>query len=52
MTSLSRGTVPPKPTKPEGDEPTVIDVKILGKDYQVTCPADEQDDLVLGRHTA
>ena len=47
MTSLSRGTVPPKPTKPESDEPTVIDVKILGKNYQVTCPADEQDDLVL-----
>lgn len=45
MTDLSRGTVPKKPAA-KGSEPSVINVKILGKDFQVTCPADEQDNLI------
>ena len=45
MTSLSRGTVPPKTSKP-ANESSVLDVKILGKDFQVTCPAEEQEDLL------
>lgn len=44
MSSLTKGTVPPKP---DLDESIVISVKILGKDYQVTCAAGEQDDLTL-----
>ncbi|MBT8140082.1 MAG: cell division protein ZapA [Gammaproteobacteria bacterium] len=44
MTSLSKGTVPPKPAF---DDPVVITVKILGKDFQVTCTAGEQEDLTL-----
>ena len=49
MTELSRGTVPNKTkakSKPSPDEISTLDVKILGKDFQVACPSDEQDDLL------
>ena len=48
MTELSRGKVPNKTRQSDvtGDEIITLDVKILGKDFQVSCPADEQDDLL------
>lgn len=48
MNELSRGKVPSANAKPSilGDEIITMDVKILGKDFQVSCPADEQDDLI------
>lgn len=47
MTELSRGVVPPKQEKlAVSDEIITMNVKILGKDFQVSCPANEQDDLL------
>ena len=47
---LSRGTVPPKEkmTYSNEDDNKIItlNVQIMGKDFQVSCPASEQDDLV------
>lgn len=49
MKELSRGVVPPKNSKQESlsvsNEISTMNVKILGKDFQVSCPADEQDEL-------
>ena len=49
MKELSRGVVPPKNSKQESlsvsNEIITMNVKILGKDFQVSCPADEQDEL-------
>ena len=48
MNELSRGKVPTRDEKSttQTDEIITMDVKILGKDFQVSCPADEQDDLI------
>lgn len=44
MSSLTKGTATPRP---EPDESVVLSVKILGKDYQVTCSESDQEDLSL-----
>lgn len=46
MTELSRGTVPPKKEKDTSNKPSLLNVNILGKEFQVSCPANEQDDLL------
>lgn len=46
MTDLSRGTVQPKKKPTSGDSPSTLNVKILGKDFQVTCPLEEQENLI------
>ncbi len=47
MTELSRGTVPPKQEKmTDSNEISTLNVQILGKDFQVSCPANEQDSLI------
>ncbi len=47
MRELSRGVVPPKHEEISNDgETATMNVKILGKEFQVSCPSDEQDDLL------
>ena len=47
MTELSRGTVPPKQEKmTDSNEISTVNVQILNKDFQVSCPADEQESLI------
>ena len=47
MKELSRGVVPPKHEQLSTDgETSTMNVKILGKDFQVSCPANEQEDLM------
>ena len=47
MNDLSRGKVPSKHEVIESDdEHSKLMVRILDKEFQVTCAADEQDDLI------
>ncbi len=47
MKELSRGVVPKKPAPSIiSDEIIALNVSVLGKEFQVSCPPDEQDDLV------
>ena len=46
MNELSQGKVI-KRSSPEPDRsPTFVNVSILGKDFQVSCPGDERADLI------
>ena len=47
MKELSRGEVPPKKTgTASNSELKTLNVNILGKDFQVACPSDQQEDLL------
>ena len=47
MKELSRGEVPPKKTETANNsELSTLNVNILDKDFQVSCPSGQQDDLL------
>jgi cell division protein ZapA len=46
MNELSRGKVRPKNQAETKDGVTLLNVSILGKEFQVSCPADEKKDLL------